>query len=246
LLSGAAEIYANHAVIIVGSTGPAAVTWGDGPVGADDHHVAIKTRGQIAHTRVCFWSHVMPLVGHEVFDGQLDLPDYKICVGDIEGLGRWTQRIGRAGVQRVVVRVDDPGRASRVNVGLDIGTHVAQVPDFEEPALMEVVASGPDMLSMPGQRGLILDGHDSPHARLTAAIRTLSASEPDDRGLERYEVGIIVEWLRWLGKDLSFDRAQTLGVELLEPIQAARAEATGGIAYERAKHLARRVLDQID
>ncbi|MEU8299733.1 hypothetical protein AB0C04_20970 [Micromonospora sp. NPDC048909] len=109
MLTGAVEIYGNHAVLLVGSTAWPEVDWSDGPVGADRRHVAIRTRGQIAHTRVSIWQDAMPLVGHLVFDGELDLDDYTIFVGDIERLGRWTQRIGQTGVQRVVVRVDDPG-----------------------------------------------------------------------------------------------------------------------------------------
>ena len=114
MLTGAIEVYANHAVVIVGSTAWPEVDFGGGSAGADDRHVAIRTRGQAAHTRVSIWQNTMPLVGHLVFDGELDLDDYTICVGDIERIGRWTQRIDQTGVQQVIVRVDDPGNASRV------------------------------------------------------------------------------------------------------------------------------------
>jgi hypothetical protein len=34
MLTGAVEVYANHAVIIVGSTAPPDIAWGDGPAAA--------------------------------------------------------------------------------------------------------------------------------------------------------------------------------------------------------------------
>jgi hypothetical protein len=180
LLTGAVEVYANHAVLIVGSTAWPEVDWEDKPASADGRHVAILTRGQVAHTRVSFWSGSMPMIGDVVFDGELDLDDYTICVGDIERLGRWTQRIGQTGRQRVIVRVDDPGNASRVNVGLGIGAdaHVRPLPAAGGPVLFDVVTSEQHGLSLPTERGLALDGHDSPHARLSTAIRLLSSPDP--------------------------------------------------------------------
>jgi hypothetical protein len=215
VLTGAVEVYANHAVLLVGSTGWPEVDWGDGPVGADGRHVAVRTRGQVAHTRVSIWQGAMPLVGHLVFDGELDLDDYTIFVGDIERLGRWTQRIGRTGVQRVIVRVDDPGNASRVNVGLAVSeeARVQELPAPGEAALFEVLASERGGISLPNARGLVLNGHDSPHARLTAAIMLLSSPDPAKPWLERYETEGIVEWLRWLGIDLS--RASTAAALLI-------------------------------
>ena len=103
-----------------GSIGWRELDWGDGPADADGRHVVVKTRGQVDHTRVSFWSGSMPVLGALVFDGDLALEDYRICVGDVDGLRRWTQRISRSGPRRVIVQVDDPGYASRVYVGLDI------------------------------------------------------------------------------------------------------------------------------
>jgi hypothetical protein len=250
VLTGAVDVYANHAVLLVGSTGWPEVDWGDGPVGADGRHVAVRTRGQVAHTRVSIWQGAMPLVGHLVFDGELDLDDYTIFVGDIERLGRWTQRIGRTGVQRVIVRVDDPGNASRVNVGLAVSeeARVQELPAPGEAALFEVLASERGGISLPNARGLVLNGHDSPHARLTAAIMLLSSPDPAKPWLERYETEGIVEWLRWLGIDLSRARAEEIGLEVLRLVRSAReANASGGaISLDVADDIAARALHAID
>ena len=176
MLTGAVEVVANHSIVLIGSTARPEVEWGDGPVGADARHVAVVTRGQAAATRVSIWEESMPLVGHQVFDGQLDLDDYTLFVGDIERSRRWTQRIGHTGVQRVIVRVDDPGRASRVDVGLGIGADAAvrALPSGGGPVLFEALTSEKDGMSASNARGLVLDGHDSPRDRLAAAVTLLS------------------------------------------------------------------------
>jgi hypothetical protein len=148
LLRGVAEVYANHAVVLIGSAGaPEFSDWGDGPANADGRHLVVRTRGQAGLTRVCIWSQAMPLVGRPVFDGTLDLDDYTIFVGDIERIGRWTHRVDQTGPQWVVVRVDDPGHASRVHVGLALGDHVQSVPTTGPPALFDVLTAEPDELS---------------------------------------------------------------------------------------------------
>lgn len=248
MLTGAVEVYANHSVVIVGSTAWPELDWGDGPAGADGRHVAVRTRGQTAHTRVSLWSRTMPLIGAVVFDGELDLDDYTICVGDVERLGRWTQRIERTGVQRVVVRVDDPGHASRVHVGLGIGSEVRTVPSGGGPALFDVLTGEPHALSRPAERGLVLDGHDSPHARLSAAIRLLSDPDPTKPWLERYEAELIAEWLRWLGIELTQGRAQELGTELTRLVHAHRSASfgnDGGISPHIADRIAAAVLGEV-
>jgi hypothetical protein len=248
MLTGAVEVYANHAVLIVGSTAWPEVLWDDQPATADGRHVAILTRGQVAHTRVSFWSRTMPRIGEVIFDGDLDLDDYTICVGDIERLGRWTQRIERTGSQRVVVRVDDPGHASRVHVGLGIGDHVRAVPSRGGFALFDVVTSDPDDVSEPAERGLALDGHDSPHARLSAAIRLLSSPDPAKPWRESYEVDLIVEWLRWLGIELTHAKAAELGTELTRLVHAARSarpDRSNDISPETAARIAAALLGAI-
>lgn len=249
MLTASVEVSANHPVVIIGSTAWPELDWGDGPAGADKRHVAIRTRGQAARTRVSIWSDTMPLVGHLVFDGDLDLEDYTVCVGDIERLGRWTQRIGQTGVQRVIVRVDDPGCASRVNVGLSISEHacVQTLPSPDGPPLFDVLTSEREGMALPSARGLTLDGHDSPHARLSAAIMLLSRPDPAKPWLERYETEGIVEWLRWLGIELGRPRAEEIGMEMRRLVRAARDEEPSdrGIPPHIAGRVAKNVLAAI-
>lgn len=248
MLTGAVEVYANHAVLIVGSTAWPELDWGDAPAGADERHVAIKTRGQVDHTRVSFWSGSMPMLGELVFDGDLDLQDHTICVGDVERLGRWTQRIGRTGAQRVIVRVDDPGSASRVYVGLDISTdaEVRPLPADGRPVLFNILTSEHDGMELSTERGLALDGHDSPHTRLTTAIGLLSDRSPFNPGQDTYEAAIIAEWLRWLSIDLNRARALELGEQLRHLVLTARAaSADRTIAPGDAARIAHVILDAI-
>ncbi|WP_327009776.1 hypothetical protein OHA72_22625 [Dactylosporangium sp. NBC_01737] len=229
MLTGAVEVYANHAVLIVGSTGWPELDWGDGPADTDGRHVAVKTRGQVGHTRVSFWSGSMPMLGALVFDGDLTLEDYRICVGDIEGLRRWTQRISHTGPQRVIVRVDDPGYASHVYVGLDIAAD-AQVRPLPNtgPVLFDVLTSDRDGMHLANQRGLALDGHDSPHKRLAAAIILLSDRSLIETRQNGYEADLIAEWLRWLSTDLGHAGAMALGEQLRQLVIAARTANPAG------------------
>ncbi|MEV0569541.1 hypothetical protein [Dactylosporangium sp. NPDC050588] len=250
MLTGAVEVYANHGVLIVGSTGWPELERNDGPADADGRHVVVKTRGQVAHTRVSFWSESMPVLGALVFDGDLDLEGYTICVGDIEGLRRWTQRIGRTGSQRVIVRVDDPGYASRVDVGLDISSdaQVRPLPAAGGPVLFNVLTSEQNGMNLSDERGLALDGHDSPHARLATAIGLLSDRSPLRPGQDGYEAGLIAEWLRWLRTDLDRAGAVALGEQLRQMVLIARTDNPAGdrtVAPDDAARIAQTILDAI-
>ncbi|MFU8849394.1 hypothetical protein ACNAW0_00135 [Micromonospora sp. SL1-18] len=250
MLTGAVEVYANHAVLIVGSTAWPELDWDDSPASADGRHVAIQTRGQIDHTRVSFWSGTMPVLGEIVFDGDLDLDDYTICVGDIERLRRWTQRIGRTGPQRVIVRVDDPGHASRIHVGLDISAdaQVLPLPSAGGPVLFHVLTSEQNGMALPNERGLALDGHDSPHARLAAAISLLSGPDSSKPWRDRYEATLIAEWLRWLSINLDYAEAEELGEQLRHLVHAARTagpDSDGTISHQDAAQIARMILDAV-
>jgi hypothetical protein len=266
VLTGAVEVYANHAWVIIGSTDwPELGGWAAAlPVNADAHHVAIKSRGQVAHTRVSFWSGAMPLHGRVVFDGELDLNDYTICGGDLERNSRWLMRtrghgpVGRlpppgsseaagTGPQRVIVRVDDPGHASRVQVGLDIGSdpRLHSLPSAGEPRLFDVLVARERDMSLPSERALALDGHDSPHARLTAAIHLLSGPDPSKSWQEGYESNLIAEWLRWLAIDLDFPAAEELGRQLRDLVRSSRSGHDGTVSQQDAAEIAITILNSI-
>jgi hypothetical protein len=249
VLIGTVEVYANHAWVIVGSSGwPELTDWDVTlPASADTHHVAIQTRGQVAQTRVSFWSGAMPLHGELVFDGDLDLNDYTICAGDLERNTRWIRRTRQSGPQRVIVRVDDPGHASRVQVGLDLGAdpQVRPLPSAGGPPLFDVlVARGHDM-PLPNERGLALDGHDSPHARLTAAIHLLSGPDPSKPWREGYESTLLAEWLRWTAIDLDFPAAEALGQQIRNRVRSSHSGQSGTVSQQEAAEIAGTIMDSV-
>ncbi|MEU8299732.1 hypothetical protein AB0C04_20965 [Micromonospora sp. NPDC048909] len=126
--------------------------------------------------------------------------------------------------------------------------YVQALPAPGEAALFEVLTSEPDGMSLPNARGLVLDGHEAPHARLSAAIMLLSHPDPAKPWLERHETQGTVEWLRWLGIDLSRARAEEIGLEVLRLVRAAReADASGSpIPPDIADHIASGALREID
>jgi hypothetical protein len=73
----------------------------------------------------------------------------------------------------------------------------------------------------------------------------LSNPDPQRPWLEDYEVGLIVEWLRWLGIGLGLQQAEALGVRLRQLVQQARDSQpgnVGGIRPEQADSTAAAVL----
>ncbi|GAA1031321.1 hypothetical protein GCM10009557_26300 [Virgisporangium ochraceum] len=249
MLIGAVEVYANHAFVILGPVDrPELDDWDTSlPASADTRHVAIKTRGQIDHTRVSLWSGAMPMFGEAIFDDDLDLHDAKICVSDIEYTGQWIKRIQQSGPQRVIVRVDDPGHASLVHVGLDLGPdpYVRSLPSAGGPHLFDVLVAREHDMSLPNERGLALDGHDSPHARLTAAILLLSRPDPSAPWRESYEANLIAEWLRWLAIGLDFAAAKPLGQQVQDLVRTRRPDPNTALSSQDASEIAKTILDAI-
>ncbi|MBE1491534.1 hypothetical protein [Plantactinospora soyae] len=143
MLVGAVDIYTNHALVVIGATAFPEVEHDDSAATADDRHVVVRTRGPVSPTRVSIWSRDMPYLGAVVFDGELDLMDHTLWVGDIERLTSYTtELVDSTGVQRVVVCVDHPGQASRIHVGLNLDEVPALVPVPGHP-LPEVLPSDP-------------------------------------------------------------------------------------------------------
>jgi hypothetical protein len=250
MLTAAVDVYANHSLLIIGTADRAEIDLSDGPANADAHHVVVRTRGQVRHTRVSIWSESMPLAGEIVFDGELDLADYTVWVGDLERLGRWAHRIGQNGLQRVVVLVDDPGNASRVHVGLRLGpdARVRPLPSVAGHPLPDVITGQAEELDRLTALGLVLAEHDSPQARLAAAITLIPDPAPDQPGSERFSVREIVEWLRWLGVDLSIDRATELGEEIRQLRRSHRGAGvgtSGALSDEAAIWIAATILERI-
>jgi hypothetical protein len=249
VLVGAVDIYANHALIFIGSADPPELDWDDAPASADGKHIAVRTRGQVRLTRVSVWNGAMPLIGGIVFDGVLDVLEHQVCVADLENITRWIKRLGKSGPQRVVVCADDPGYASRVHVGFGLGDQICALTTVAGHPLPAVLTASDGQLSRPAELGLILDGHDSPLARLAAAIKLLAVPVEGKPWPYRYEIGLVVEWLRGLGSSVSFAQAQALGEEIADRMKAgygsSGATATDGIPDDVALAIATLVLGRI-
>lgn len=243
MLVGAVDIYANHAVVFIGSTDPPELEWDDAPACGDGKHIVVQTRGQTALTRVSVWSRAMPLIGDIVFDGVLNVEESRVCVADLENLTRWITRLVRPGPQRVVVCADDPGRASRVHVGFGLGDQVLELTSVARHPLPPIIAASDSALSRPTELGLILDGHDSPLARLAAAIKVLAAPIEDGPWPRPYYVCLVAEWLRGLASHISLAQAEAIGHEIADRLMAANATATDGFQEEAAWALATHIME---
>jgi len=135
------------------------------------------------------------------------------------------------------------GRLADLDIGPD--ARALPLPSTGGPILFSVLTSEPDGVALPNERGLALDGHDAPHARLTAAISLLSEPDPTKPAQGGYEAGLIAEWLRWLHPDLSRTEARGLGERLRRLVRAARGNRSHGIAPEDAAGIARTILDAV-
>ena len=188
MLVGAADIFANHPFLVIGSAGTPdleEVDWDDeSPAWTNGEHLLIGTFGRAGLVRVTIWESAMPMIGDVVFDGQLEVAGSQLSIGDLEELTRLTMQVGESGPQRIVVCVDDPGYASRVSIGFDLGEQVATLTSVAGHPLPPVLLSAKGELSWSEEFGLILDGHDAPRARLAAAIKLMPvpgpAAEPDE------------------------------------------------------------------
>ncbi|WP_150130406.1 hypothetical protein [Streptomyces sp. 150FB] len=168
------DFYANHPVLLIGSSDPPELDWDNAPACSDGKHIVVQTRGQTALIRVSIWNCAMPVIGDVVFDGVLNVEGSRVCVADVENLTRWVTGLVPSGSQRVVVCVDDPGRASRVHVGFGLGDRSLPLTAVARHPLLLVRVAPEGQLLRPNELGLILDGHDSPLARLAAAIKVLA------------------------------------------------------------------------
>ncbi|MFF1837983.1 hypothetical protein ACFVXE_27795 [Streptomyces sp. NPDC058231] len=245
MLVGAVDIYANHPVVLIGSTDPPELDWDNSPACSDGKHIVVQTRGQSALTRVSIWNRAMPAIGDVVFDGVLNVEGSRVCVSDVENLTRWVTQLVRSGSQRVVVYVDDPGHASRVHVGFGLGDRSLALTAVTNHPLPLVRVAPDGQLLRPNELGLILDGHDSPLARLAAAIKVLALPVDDRPWPNPYYIRLVTQWLRGLDSRVSLAEAEALGQEIAGRLRPYDATATDGIRDVAAWMLATHVVDRI-
>ncbi|GAA0717488.1 hypothetical protein Drose_33860 [Dactylosporangium roseum] len=218
---GAVQLHLGHGHIFLGATTAVdlAVFDGDGPVTATEHHVRVAARPQVGLVRVRLWQGAGPRVGRLVFDGNLTLPDGRFCVEEATGLSRFVTKVNSS-APRVLVAVDDPGHASRVDVVLEpeFVPRSAQVWTAGEPPFPKLTVAP----TTPRHRADVfadaLAGHDFPLKRLAAALRVV-VEERRQRNSEQsvaFYVNEIVEWLRWLHDRLTYEMCRDTGRYLME------------------------------
>jgi hypothetical protein len=183
----------------------------------------------------------MPLVGQIVFDDEFDLTDGELRIGDLDETSVLTMDLAEAGPQRVVVCVDDPGYASRVHIGFDVGRETVALPTIAGHELPPVLVSGGE-LTAADRFGLLLDGHDAPLARLAAAIKALPVP---GYGETPPDLGRIVHWLRGLGGSVRYSDAQACGEQIADRMRAAGDFVGASLADQLALEIATDTLERL-
>ncbi|GAA3450075.1 hypothetical protein [Dactylosporangium matsuzakiense] len=220
---GSVQLYLGHGHLFLGATSSVdlAVFDGDGPVTATEHHVRIAARPQVGPVRVRLWQGAGPRVGKLVFDGPLKLPDAKFCVEEGSGLSRYVTKV-TSHCPRVLVAVDDPGHASRVEIVFEpeFVPRSAQVWTAGEPPFPKLTVSPTAPRHRADAFADALSGHDFAHRRLAAALLVV-AEERRQRNSEQivaFYINDIVEWLRWLNDRLTYEMCRDTGRQLLSQL----------------------------
>jgi hypothetical protein len=217
---GWVQLYLGHGHLFLGATSRVdlAVFDGDGAVTATEHHVRIAARPQVGPVRVRLWQGAGPRVGKLVFDGSLKLPDARFCVEEATGLSRYVTKV-TSHSPRVLIAVDDPGHASRIEVVLDpeFVPRSAHVWTAGEPPFPKLTVAPTVPRHRADAFSDALAGHDFAHRRLAAALLVV-AEERRQRNSEQsvaFYINDIVEWLRWLNDRLTYEMCRDTGRYLL-------------------------------
>ncbi|MFD9258174.1 hypothetical protein [Streptomyces sp. NPDC059538] len=247
MLVGSAEIYLNHPVIRIGSTelpGDVVALQGSKLI-ATEGHLHVAARAQVGLVRARLWSDASPVEGVVIFDGSLRLDDGVVCIGDVLGASSFRQGIGVPGNRRILVSVDDPGNASRIDVVLDPGTReVALTACRNHPLPLFRVA---DSLSLDStdELGLILSAHNIPLNRLAAALKLICLVVENDEVARRsammeFRIRMIGEWLRWISPILSEAGASSITSFILEKLQGASPVDVDSFSIDISSEVMRR------
>jgi hypothetical protein len=206
------------------------------PIEVSDPHLMLSVRAQMALVRVDFWSAVEMRSGVVLFDGEIDLPDGRLYVRDVDELVWCRFSFGPRGRQRITVAVDYPGSASRVWVISGQGRRADEgyfdgdwfggvAPSVRQPSVAELLE-------------YYLADHDSPAGRLSAAMMLLVSNPERSEHLRQYNLVQVREWLSGLSPALT----QSDCVRATERIAAF---VTAGQAAESAGRFAGSVIDEL-
>lgn len=250
MMVGAVDVFADKPYLLIGSDVPQEFL--DDPEGSGEDadaavftgpgHIIVRSIGRAGLVRATVWESAMPLVGQIVFDDEFDLTDGELTISDLEQTSALVMDLAEAGPQRVVVCVDDPGYASRVHIGFDVGDRTIALPTVIGHPLPPVLVSADGELSAAELFGLLLDGHDAPLARLAAAIRSQPVPGYGDTPPDHDK---IVHWLRGLGGSVTLGDAQACGEQIADRMRAAGDFVGATLADQLALEIATDALERL-
>jgi hypothetical protein len=185
----------------------------------------------------------MPLVGEIVFDGPLDLPDGQLMIGDLDQSSVLVMDLAEAGPQRIIVCVDDPGYASRVSIGFDVGHHPVPLPVAAGHPLPPALVSDGAELTESTILGLILDDHDAPLARLAAAIKTIPVPGYGDTPAYFPR---LAHWLRGLSGTIRRPDADSCAEQIADQMRTTGDFVGANLPDQRAVEIATNALERLE
>jgi hypothetical protein len=251
MMVGAVDVFTDKPYLLIGAAVPQEFlddpegdgTDADAAIFTGEGHIIVRSIGRAGLVRASVWESAMPLVGEIVFDDEFDPLNGELQIGDLEQASALVMDMGETGPLRVVVCVDEPGYASRVHIGFDIGDRRISLPTVAGHPLPPVLVSadGED-LSEADLFGLLLDGHDTPLARLAAAVKAIPVPgyEETPPQLDR-----IVLWLRGLGGSVRLAEARACGEQIVDRMRAAGDFVGATLADQLALEIATDALEQL-
>ena len=248
MLVGSAGIYLSHPVIRVGSIdlpGDVVALQGSTLI-ATERHLHLAARAQAGLVRVRLWSGASPVEGVVVFEGSLRLDDGVISVCDVLGTSSFRHSAGAPGNRRLLVSVDDPGKASRIDIALDPGTRevaLTSCPGYPLPGFRVVESAGLDSTD---ELGLILSDYNILLNRLAAALKLIRLAAKNDKISRRsimmeFRVRMVGEWLRWISPTFSEGQSSLVAAFILESLQGASPGDVDSFSVDLSRDVMSRV-----
>ncbi|WP_328977990.1 hypothetical protein [Streptomyces canus] len=247
---GEVQVLLNHPLVLVGPTGELeefASTPLSGSIPSGFSHVAVPARAQVSSVLVRMWNGAHPSTGVVVFDSSMELSDGGLAVFDVDRLSRFVRTVGKPGAHHLTIRVDDPTRASRVDIIVDRGpgrVSLNRVSDYPLPEIDGVSGelTPADMLNM------TLSGVSLAKARLVTAL-DLVISEweqiPSARRAQvnAFRIQLITEWLKNVYPEVKSESWRDVSAFIGAEIAGEGGRAVGVTAVPLARRVIRMAED---
>jgi len=229
VLIGHVEVFSQHAAVFIGKDTEPSVEVADGftngkPAEWDGSYLLVKSRGSEGLTSVYLWTHAMPAVGDVVFDGALHFPDGRIRVFDLMTMNILTRKLWGKD-PHLLVRVDEPGKAARVDIGVDLGRELFALRTAPGHPLPPLISSAAYLEKPANEFEEILADRDAPVSRLAAAILLLVEKVEPER--IEFRVSDLQEWFRQLSRSLPYQDAGALAASIGDKVRDFRLPAGG-------------------